>query len=492
MSIHQLKENLRISMEYDKNYHYIGGILIGIVLGVLIVFSNYIAIAITIALAGFLVISRSSLKTVLFPLKIVSIFILISPFSKTIYLRDTLYNMQGFKIVQLLAILLIFISIINYDKSVKMPKIVFYFSLLIAFVFTISVFRSLDYLDMFNKYYFSEDKLTTGRYIMSHYIKPIIYMIPFIVIIKFVKNEKDLKYIYNIIHVTIIFFAIHILYIYAFHVDNKFDLSEVSDYYATYYGMHRNEMASFFIVGLPIAFGKYFLNKKLFNIIFVFIIISAIGILFSRAAYMSTVIAILGYLLISKRAKVLPIIIIIVIALPIFLYAPIMERASQGVRSKDREEISAGRIDHIWIPLIEEYSKSPQKLIFGSGRYAIQSSEAASKSYILQDISHPHNMYLEMIIDAGLVGIIIFMAFYYIILINAYNTLAVVKNERLKEYLYANIISIICFMISGITDRSLFPKEESVFIWIILACTIVTCALANNIDLKFKRDYVTG
>jgi O-antigen ligase len=262
---------------------------------------------------------------------------------------------------------------------------------------------------------------------------------------------------------------------------NRFDIDYVSDYYAKAYGMHRNEIASYYIIGLPIAIERFISNKKIYNIIFILLILSAIGIVFSRGAYLSTMIAILGYLVISKRLKLFPVITIIIIAIPLIIYTPVLTRASQGIKTKDRDAISAGRIDDIWLPLIKEYAKSPKKMIFGSGRYAIHSSNAASKGEILQDISHPHNMFLEIIIDAGLIGFTVIALFYFRVIYKAFRTLSIMKDDRLKAYLYANIISIICFLISGFTDRSFFPKDDTMFIWVILACAIVNCTIAENI-----------
>lgn len=478
MNISQIKSHIFTARADDKTGYYVGGVLIGTALGILIGYSNFIALAVTTILASFLIISRSPLKTLF-------LFILISPYSTTVYLRDALYSdIPGFKPIQLLAIIIVMLALLNYNKSVKMPKSIFYLISAIFIIFLISIIRSFKHLSIFNEYYNIKDHLSPARYFLTAFLKPVINILPFIIILKFATKKKDLESIMNVIYVTILLFAIHILYLYIFELKYNNDFDEVSSYYSEYFGMHRNEIASYFIIGFPVALGKYFTDKKVRNLIVVAIVVIAIGLVFSRGAYLSTVIAICGYMIISKRTNVIPIIIISLIAVPIILYSPIVKRASHGFQSKDRGEISAGRIDDIWIPLLEEYAKSPKKLVFGDGRYAVMASDSVSEGRILARIRHPHNMYLEIIIDAGLVGFIVFIYFYYSILKKAFQTLHSVKDGVLKEYLYVIVVSIICFLISGITDRSFFPKDDSMFIWVMLACSVLACKIANDKDVK--------
>ena len=96
----------------------------------------------------------------------------------------------------------------------------------------------------------------------------------------------------------------------------------------------------------------------------------------------------------------------IAIVVSFFITGSIVERAEKGLKSKDLNEIFAGRVNDIWLPLIYEYRDNPQKMIFGNGRYSILTSKAASNAIIL-DVEHPHNMYLELILDVGLIGFFI-------------------------------------------------------------------------------------
>jgi hypothetical protein len=462
------------------NYIYIGFILVGVIAGVLVGISHYAAIALAIGIGIVSVVARD-------PIRALACLIIISPFGGTTYLRESLLGVAGFKPLHIIALLIIVVSALNYAKSAITPKWVIYTICGIIGIFTISLFRSLQYLDLYNQHYYLKAKLSAQGYILSEYIKPLIYFLPFVVIIKFANTKERLEFIHKIIYATLIILSVHLLYTYITGVsDLRLELEDVTDYYSTYFGLHRNDLATFYIIGLPIAVGRLFFNKKFHDIIFNIIIITAIGILFSRAAYLTTIITILLYLVMIRRTSVLSMIIIGAVIISFGVSGAIISRATKGIESKNREVIFAGRVDSIWIPLFNESIKSPKKLIVGKCRYSILSSEAKERGNILKGIAHPHSMYLEMIMDAGLIGLIIFVAIYIKILASSLKLIRFLKDESLKESLYTNMISIICFLAAGFVGRSFFPKPDNILIWAVLACAIITCELSKNIELNKK------
>jgi O-antigen ligase len=314
------------------------------------------------------------------------------------------------------------------------------------------------------------------------YVKEILFFIPFVVIIKYANTEEDLKRIMDVIYFTIIILSIHILYE---NIIFKGNISYMASYYEDIYRMHRNELAMFYVCGLPFAFRKYFLNKKIINIIIIVIILASIGYLYSRTGYFTAIFAIVAYLTISKRKKMLPVIFIVfaLVVSTILASTFVIERATLGWKEKDRQVISAGRIDDIWIPLIRENVSDPKKFIFGDGRYAIQASNTVLKGRLWK-MTHPHNMYLELLLDAGIISLIIVASFYYVILRNAFHTLKHTTEAHLKENLYACIVSILCFLIAGMTAYSFFPENSNIFIWVILGCTVASFKLLSAKEIS--------
>jgi O-antigen ligase len=118
---------------------------------------------------------------------------------------------------------------------------------------------------------------------------------------------------------------------------------------------------------------------------------------------------------------------------------------------------------------LNEYLDRPLHLIFGDGRYAVRTLKAAIQGWMLP-VGHPHNMFIELIIDVGLVGFGIILSFYIYLMRKLQKSIAVDQNPQTKEYKIAILVSIIAFLFSGLTDRSFFPNLENCFLWTVLAC----------------------
>jgi O-antigen ligase len=415
------------------------------------------------------------------PLKVLMWFILLSPFAGTSYLRENFLDIKGLKPFLVLGLSIFLISLLNYQKASRMPKYAYYFGLAVILIFSISIFRSLEHLYIFNKYFYAKDNLSIAGYLLSAYVKEILFFMPFVVIIKYANTERDLNRIMDIIYFTIIILSIALLYEYI--IRRSWRMAYTSEYLSDIYLMNRNQLAMFYICGLSFAFRKYFLNKKIINIILILIILTSIGFLFSRTGYFAAIFAIVAYLTISKRKKMLPVIVIALVGFIMVMSTSVIKRATTGFEEKDRDTISAGRIDKIWIPLIKENVNDTEKFLFGDGRNAIRASDSLLKGRI-SFLGEPHNMYLELLIDAGIISLIIIVLFYYVILRNAFHTLQLTTEAHLKENLYACIVSILCFLIAGMTGHSFFPMNSNVFIWVILGCTIASFELLSHKEIS--------
>jgi O-antigen ligase len=417
------------------------------------------------------------------PLKWLMCFILLSPFAGTSYLREGFLEIPGFKPFLVLGFFVFLISLLNYQKASRMPKYAYYFGLAVILIFSISIFRSLKHLHIFNRYFEDMYNLNVDRYLLSFYIKDIIFFLPFVVIIKYANTDLDLNRIMDVIYFTTIVFSIHLLYEYIKIAG--WGMQDMSVYYSDVYLANRNELAMFFICGLPFAIRKYFLNKKIINIIFILIILTSIACLLSRTGYFTALFAIVAYLTISKRKKMLPVIFIVfaLVGSTILVSTFVFQRATLGLKEENRDVISAGRIDHIWIPLIEENVSDPKKFMFGDGRNAIRASNSLLKGRIIFT-GNPHNAYLELLIDSGIISLIIIVSFYYVILRNAFHMLKHTTETHSKENLYACIVSILCFLIAGMAGQSFFPRYSTVFLWVILGCTVASLKLLSYKEMS--------
>ena len=465
----QTTNNL-ISSFFDRSLIFIY-IFAGSILGLIIMKLPFLAVSMVLGL--FIIIAFAKM-----PLGALSLFVLIFPFSASIYLRDPVI-VKGTEPINLIALIVIFFFLINIKNSVKMPRYAFIFIIVILTIFSIAALRSLANLDLINYRNIADGReaLSPLAHTLKTWIRPLFSFFPFIVVLKLVKNEENIEFIVKVILTSIILYSICVLFIYFFLVPGG-GIVEAADRYHTYMGLQRNELADYLMIGLPFFIARYFLHKSLFSIFNIFIIICAIGFTFTRTAYVTTILTFLFYLIISKRSKFLPVLIVFSFCLTFFVSSAIMERATKGFSSGDRDEISSGRIDKQWLPLIEEYLENPYKLMFGNGRFSIVSSKYIAQGVIPDTMMHPHNMYLEQIIDAGIFAAILIFSLYAFIFLKIFHSLKAIKNRTIREYQYAVIVSLSSFFIAGITGRTLFPLETNGLLFIIMGLGIVITRLA--------------
>lgn len=443
--------------------------MLGLVLGNIILDSPYAAICLTLIF----IISISLLKS---PLRALSAFIFVIPFSGTSLFNDSLINLPGAKPLNLLAFFVIFVAMLNLKQSIKIPGYAFFFISSIVIIFTISFLRSVQHLDVIN--HFRQDDLSILRYLLSDFVKPLLYFMPLIIVIRFVHKPSNFEFVVNVIFYTIVAFSLVLLFFYI-GFPSKGNLKLLTEYYSLTFGMHRNDIANFYIVAFSLFLTRFFIYKDIISFLSIGLVILATGILMSRTAYFIMLFSSISYLIVSGRSKFFPIIIIISVGLSFIITSNVMERAMKGVQSKDINEISAGRTNHLWIPLANEYLHDYKKLLIGNGRYSIYYSESSQDNEIL-NVGHPHNMYLEQLMDAGLIGLSIFLSFFIILFKRLVKSLRFVDNNVFKEYHYGLIISLIAYLMAGVTGRFLFPIISNSYFWIIVGLSIVLTRMTKN------------
>jgi hypothetical protein len=159
-------------------------IIAGIMLGGIILGFPYAAVFFII---GFIVL----LKFVRDPLKALSILIILLPFTNTGLFSDPLVNLKGSQPFFLLALFVVITVTINYGQSLKMPKYSLVFSIWIVAILGICVIRSLPNIDIINQYWMMEGGkagLSKLSYFLKAFVRPLIYFMPFIIIIKFCRK----------------------------------------------------------------------------------------------------------------------------------------------------------------------------------------------------------------------------------------------------------------------------------------------------------------
>jgi hypothetical protein len=385
------------------------------------------------------------------------------------------------------------IAIFEHSRARPMPAYTKLFVFCFVLIFFISVVRSLDNIDIINST--RHEVLAPSGFLLSYFIKPLYYLTPFFITIMYCMSEKDIEYIVGTLTLSLALITVYLLYLYIFEVPDKSNADVISDYYALDLNMHRNDLANFYIVGFPIVLGRFFLKRNAFSVICLVLTVIGIGFLFSRTAYVTMILSPIIYLLISKRRNLLPLFFALVLGLTLIASPVIIDRALHGIQTEDVDEISAGRTDEIWLPLVIEYLRSPVKLMIGNGRYSVITSDSFRKGAILDTIEHPHNMYFEQILDVGILGFAVIMYLFRHIFLQVRRGLRACQDPSGKELQYMFIVSIMAYFIAGFSGRSLFPTLANSYFWldmgVIVSLSLIKLETANTVySQTYGRDTI--
>ena len=431
----------------------------------MILTSTYLAIAMSSAFFFLMLFFNA-------PLGLLMIMLFIFPFSGTEAFRAALADIPGFKPLQLLSLALMVVALMNLRNAVRPPAAAVFFFLVIIVVFSVTFLRSLPNLDDINQV--QTERLSVPRYFLSEYFKHLIYFIPAIIIAHYVYTTRDLDRVARTINWSITLLSVVIIGFYFINADLVMDSRSTRRLYATSFGLHTNSIVNYYILGFPFILAELFKKRSVLVLAKIVLCTIAIALLFSRSAYFLLIASFFIYLYVSKRARWLPILAMIMMASYFIIPDAVIERATKGFQSGDRNEFTAGRVDHIWMPLLKESTSDIKTILFGNGRYAMVSTDAHKRRAIIQAM-HPHNMYLEVFLDAGLIGLLIILSLFGYLLLKAYAHLKPAENTPYKEYLTAAITAVVCFLISGLTDRTFFPDEINGYLWVIVGLTLVLC-----------------
>lgn len=127
----------------------------------------------------------------------------------------------------------------------------------------------------------------------------------------------------------------------------------------------------------------------------------------------------------------------------------------------DWDEVSAGRLTNIWPPVIEQIRKSP---LIGFGRYAILREDCYWGILALEREvpTHPHNAYLEILVDAGAVGLAICLACAGGIIAVAVALLRVRGNVVVMQLGAVALVAAVGLLTAGVAGSTFYPTESFV------------------------------
>ncbi|HYL87287.1 MAG TPA: O-antigen ligase family protein [Burkholderiales bacterium] len=233
-------------------------------------------------------------------------------------------------------------------------------------------------------------------------------------------------------------------------------------------GMHANDLGRLYAVAYALLLFTWGETKdlRLKSVIFVTMGVLTLALLFtfSRGAFVGWVMVNVLFLVWKFNARTAGLALLAVGIGLLFMPGAVVSRMSLGlVGGADVNEISAGRINEIWIPLFPELFKSP---IWGSGLDATMWARALWAEMMLP-VTHPHNAYIQAILDMGLAGLGLLLAYYWHVY-RACRDLGSNPNlsPTMRGFFQGAVAGLLCFIVTGFAGSSLRPTPEFAFLWI--------------------------
>jgi O-antigen ligase len=231
-------------------------------------------------------------------------------------------------------------------------------------------------------------------------------------------------------------------------------------------GIHNNALGRVFAVGYGLLLFVWWetRSKGLKTFLFATLGIAAFAMVltFSRGAFLGFFLINAIFLAWKFNARTVALAVVaglICIALaPGYLYSRLMFGFEDGANA-----MSANRIDGIWLPLLPEIFKSP---IWGNG---LGSTLWADPNQLgsMDPVGHPHNAYLEGLLDMGIVGLVLLLAFFWHVWKNfrALGSNAYLSPE-MRGFFQGACAALLCFLVTSWTGSSLRPTQEFAFLWV--------------------------
>ena len=238
-------------------------------------------------------------------------------------------------------------------------------------------------------------------------------------------------------------------------------------------GMHANELGRLYAAAYALLLFTWVESKspgfRLALLASMGLVTVALVLTFSRGAFLEFILVNVLFLIWRRNAKTLILFGVLAAGALLLLPDAVYDRVTTGFGrgfGSGSVAISAGRIEYIWLPLLPEVPRSP---IYGNGLGSILWSEAMRRGagVTMLAVGHPHNAYLQALLDMGIAGLILLCA-YFVHVWKGFRALSVdpALSPTLRGFYLGAAAGLASLLISYATDSSLRPGPEQSFLWL--------------------------
>jgi len=231
-------------------------------------------------------------------------------------------------------------------------------------------------------------------------------------------------------------------------------------------GIHANDLGRLHLYGFALLLFVWAETKRPGLRLFLLLTLGVLGIAllltFSRAAIAGLIVVGALFLMWKFNAKTLGLAVMAVLLAVMFAADALYARLTLGFGS-GIDAVSAGRVEGIWLPLLPELTKSP---LWGNGLRSLLWSFPMVNEGMTRS-GHPHNAYLEALLDMGIIGFALLTA-YYAHVWQGFRRLgnSADLNPELRGLFQGATAALIAFLLACLAGSSLRPEPESAYLWI--------------------------
>ncbi|OPY94479.1 hypothetical protein A5906_12960 [Bradyrhizobium sacchari] len=182
---------------------------------------------------------------------------------------------------------------------------------------------------------------------------------------------------------------------------------------------------------------------------------------FSRAAFVGIAIILGSYMWKQRGMGQFLLALFAIVMVLLLLPDAFIERASTGLATGDQQAITAGRLD-LWLVLIGTFWEAP---IIGGGLYSTLWATPNLRGLMLP-VAHPHNAYLAVALDLGIVGVVVVAAFFW----SVWRTFSHLSKHHVdpqwRGVFEGCMVGLLCLAADGFTDGRFTPTPPQAALWL--------------------------
>lgn len=348
--------------------------------------------------------------------------------------------------------------------GVMPPQLVFLYLLPIGVAALIGV----GHVDEIPAFFYDLDRVYSERqYIVQYLLKPfVIVAVALMIGAAAARSQRPERFIVIIACAALLVALAQLGFVLAEGVPiARMSTPGAREFYAPL-GMHANLLGRLYMFALALLVFVWAETRQPSLRLFLTVTIAVVGIAllltFSRASIAAALIVGALFLMWKFNAKTLSIGLIALLLVALVAGDLLYARFTHGF-GEGADAVSAGRLEGIWLPLLPELAKNP---LLGNGLQSILWSFPMVNE-AMHRVGHAHNAYLGSLLDMGIVGTALLLA-YYVHVWQGLRTLS--RSESLSPEMRGLFqgarAGLVAFFVTGLVGSSLQPEPEWAFLWV--------------------------